>query len=145
MTASHDASPICMGHTAANAGPGTSNFPNCKPKPKMHHLCKNMQKAVQGTASCILALIRLGGNMVSVTAPVPEGSFTCIQITTRPALRLECTWQSCHTHLCRAVQCPLTTSAPWATTTSDDPARLFSILGHCYCCHGWPASSPTSI
>ena len=85
MVASHDASPIRMGHAAANAGPGASDFPGGKPKPKMRHLCKNMQKAVQGTASRLLALIGLGGNTVSVTAPVPEGTFTRIQITTGPA------------------------------------------------------------
>ena len=83
--ASNEASPIRMGHAAANAGPGASDFSDGKPKPKMRHLCKNMQKAVQGTASRILALIGLGENTVSVTAPVPEGSITRIQITTGPA------------------------------------------------------------
>ena len=85
MMASNEASPIRMGHAVANAGPGASDFSDGKPKPKMRHLCKNMQKAVQGTASRILALIGLGENTVSVTAPVPEGSITRIQITTGPA------------------------------------------------------------
>ena len=82
--ASNEASPICIGHAVANAEPRTSNFPDSKPKPKMCYLCKNMQKAIQGTASRILALIGLSENSVTVTASVPEGSVTHIQITTGP-------------------------------------------------------------
>jgi hypothetical protein len=82
MMASKDASPIRMGHAVANAGPGTNDFSDGKPKPKMRHICKNMQKAVQGTASRLLALIGIGEHSVAVTAPVPEGSVTRIQITT---------------------------------------------------------------
>lgn len=48
----------------------------------MRHLCKNMQKAVQGTASRLLAFIGIGGHSLAVTAPVPEGGVTRIQITT---------------------------------------------------------------
>jgi hypothetical protein len=82
MMASKDASPIRMGHAVANASPGTNDFSDGKPKPRMRHLCKNMQKAVQGTASRLLALIGIGEHSVSVTAPVPEGGVTRIQITT---------------------------------------------------------------
>lgn len=84
MMTSKDASPIRMGHAVANAGPGANDFSDGKPKPKMRHLCKNMQKAVQGTASRLLALIGIGEHSVAVTAPVPEGSVTRIQITTGP-------------------------------------------------------------
>jgi hypothetical protein len=80
--ASKDASPIRMGHAAANAGPGANDFSVGKPKPKVRHLCKNMQKAVKGTASRLLALIGIGEHSVSVTAPVPEGGVARIQITT---------------------------------------------------------------
>jgi hypothetical protein len=48
----------------------------------MRHLCKNMQKAVQGTASRLLAFIGIGGHSVSVNMPVPEGGAARIQITT---------------------------------------------------------------
>lgn len=83
MVASKDASPMRLGHAAANVGgPGSSNFSDGQPKPKMRHLCKNMQKAVQGTASRLLAFIGIGGHSVAISAPVPEGSVTRIQITT---------------------------------------------------------------
>jgi hypothetical protein len=82
MMASKDASPFRMGHAVGNAGPGANDFSDGKPKPKMRHLCKNMQKAVKGTASRLLALIGIGEHSVSVTAPVPEGGITRIQITT---------------------------------------------------------------
>jgi len=87
MVAAKDVSPIRLGHAAANMGPaGASDFSDGNPKPKMRHLCKNMQKAVQGTASRLLAFIGLGGSSLTVTAPVPEGGVTRIQITTtRPA------------------------------------------------------------
>ena len=65
---------------------GASDFSDGNSKPKMRHLCKNMQKAVQGTASRLLAFIGLGGTSLAVTAPIPEGGVTRIQIiTTRPA------------------------------------------------------------
>jgi len=83
MIAAKDVSPIRLGHAAANTGPaGASDFSDGTPKPKMRHLCKNMQKAVQGTASRLLAFIGIGGHSLAVTAPVPEGGVTRIQITT---------------------------------------------------------------
>jgi hypothetical protein len=82
LMASKDTSPIRMGHAAANAGPGANDFSVGQPKPKVRHLCKNMQKAVKGTASRLLALIGIGEHSVSVTAPVPEGGVARIQITT---------------------------------------------------------------
>lgn len=48
----------------------------------MRHLCKNMQKAVQGTASRLLAFIGIGGHSLAISAPVPEDGATRIQITT---------------------------------------------------------------
>jgi len=80
MMSPKDVSPLRMGHAAANAG--ANDLSDGKPKPRMRHLCKNMQKAVQGTASRLLALIGIGEHSVSVTAPVPEGGVTRIQITT---------------------------------------------------------------
>jgi hypothetical protein len=46
----------------------------------MRHLCKNMQKAVQGTASRFLAIIGISGPSLSSTTAVPEG-FSRVQIT----------------------------------------------------------------
>jgi hypothetical protein len=67
-----------------------SDFPDGSPKPKIRHLCKNMQKAVQGTASCLLAFIGLRGhaamNMTS-TSDFPNGN---------PKLKMH--------HLCKNVQ-----------------------------------------
>jgi len=81
MMASKDVSPYRMGHPAANTG--SSDFSDSEPKkPRMRHLCKNMQKAVQGTASRLLAFIGIGGHSLAITAPVPEGGVTRIQITT---------------------------------------------------------------
>jgi len=86
MVAAKDVSPIRLGHAAANMGPaGANDFSEGNRKPKMRHLCKNMQKAVQGTASRLLAFIGIGGSSLTVTAPVPEGGVTRIQITTGPA------------------------------------------------------------
>ncbi|KAI9437624.1 hypothetical protein H4582DRAFT_1956463 [Lactarius indigo] len=83
MIASKDVSPMHLGHAAANAGPAAaSGFSDGQPKPKMRHLCKNMQKAVQGTVSRLLAFIGIGGPSLAVTAPVPEGGVTRIHITT---------------------------------------------------------------
>jgi hypothetical protein len=70
-------SAIRVGHAAANAGPAVG--PATKPT-KMRHLCKNMQKAVQGTASRFLAIIGISGPSLSDTTPVPEG-FSRVQIT----------------------------------------------------------------
>jgi len=83
MVASKDVSPMRLGHAAANVGPGgSSDFSDGEPKPKMRHICKNMQKAVQGTASRLLAFIGIGGHSLAISAPVPEGGVTRIQITT---------------------------------------------------------------
>ncbi|KAI9450304.1 hypothetical protein BJY52DRAFT_1303226 [Lactarius psammicola] len=76
-------SPLRLGHAAANMGPpAASGFSEGQPKPRVRHLCKNMQKAMQGTASRLLAFIGIGGPSLAVTAPVPEGGVTRIQITT---------------------------------------------------------------
>jgi len=84
MIAPKDVNPYRVGHAAANTG--ASEFSDGQPKkPRMRHLCKNMQKAVQGTASRLLAFIGIGGHSVTISAPVPEGSVTRIQITTGPA------------------------------------------------------------
>jgi hypothetical protein len=82
MVASKDVSPMRVGHAAANGGASASDFSDGAPKPRMRHLCKNMQKAVQGTASRLLAFIGIGGHSVTVSAPVPEGGVTRISITT---------------------------------------------------------------
>ena len=71
-----------VGHAAANVGTSVGDFSDGEPKPRMRHLCKNMQKAVQGTASRLLAFIGIGGHSVTVSAPVPEGGVTRIHITT---------------------------------------------------------------
>ncbi|KAH9159404.1 hypothetical protein EDB89DRAFT_2050164 [Lactarius sanguifluus] len=82
MIAPEDFSPMRLGHAAVNAGPAAaSGFSDGQWKLKMRHLCKNM-KAVQCTASSLLAFIGMGGTSQAVTAPVPESSITCIQITT---------------------------------------------------------------
>src|SRR6266581_2308452 len=48
---------------------------------KMHHLCKNMQKAVQDTAGRLLAImIGISGPSLLSTTPVPEG-LSGVQIT----------------------------------------------------------------
>jgi hypothetical protein len=65
--------PSCVhqtqGPTATNMA-SASDFPDGSPKPKIHHLCKNVQKAVQGTASCRLAFIGLRA-MLQQTWPAP--------------------------------------------------------------------------
>jgi len=77
-------SPMRLGHATANMGPAAArDFSDGKPKPKMRHLCKNMKKAVQNTASRLLAFIGIGGPSLAVTVPnVPEGGTMRIQITT---------------------------------------------------------------
>jgi len=82
MAASQGVSPMRVGHAGANVGTSASDFSEGKPKPRMRHLCKNMQKAVQGTASRLLAFIGIGGHSIAVSAPIPEGAVTRIQITT---------------------------------------------------------------
>jgi len=77
MISTTEFSAIRVGHAAANAGPPVG--PNTKPT-KMHHLCKNMQKAVQDTAGRLLAIIGISGPSLSSTTPVPEG-FSRVQIT----------------------------------------------------------------
>ncbi|KAH9020480.1 hypothetical protein EDB84DRAFT_1441802 [Lactarius hengduanensis] len=44
------------------------DFSGGKQKPKIRQLCKNVQKAVRGTASRLLAFIRIGGTSLAVTA-----------------------------------------------------------------------------
>ena len=44
----------------------------------MHHICKNMQKAVQKTATRLLTIIGISGPSLSNTAPVPEGRLSRI-------------------------------------------------------------------
>jgi hypothetical protein len=47
----------------------------------MRHLCKNMQKAVQNTATRLLTIIEISGPSLSNTAPVPEGRLSRIHFT----------------------------------------------------------------
>ena len=47
----------------------------------MRHLCKNMQKAVQNTATRILTIIGISGPSLSGSGNVPEDRFSRIQIT----------------------------------------------------------------
>jgi hypothetical protein len=69
-------SAIRVGHAAANTGSAVG--PDTKPT-KMRHICKNMQKAVQNTASRLLAIIGISGPSQSDITPVPEG-FSRVQI-----------------------------------------------------------------
>jgi hypothetical protein len=90
-----DVSAIRLGHAVANTGPpvGLDAQPT-----RMRHLCKNMQKAVQNTATRLLTIIRFSGPPLSNTAPVPEGRLSRIHFTfhkiisvpvTHPAVGLE--------------------------------------------------------
>ena len=47
----------------------------------MRHLCKNMQKAVQDTATRLLTIIRFSGPSLSNTTPVPEGRLSRVHFT----------------------------------------------------------------
>ena len=77
MISTTEFSAIRVGHAAANVGPIVG--PDTKPS-KVHHLCKNMQKAVQDTAGRLLTIIGISGPSLSSTTPVPEG-FSRVQIT----------------------------------------------------------------
>ena len=68
-------SAIRLGHAAATTGPpvGLDAQPT-----RMRHLCKNMQKAVQNTATRLLTIIRFSGPSLSNTSPVPEGRLSRI-------------------------------------------------------------------
>jgi len=90
-----DVSAIRLGHAVANTGPpvGLDAQPT-----RMRHLCKNMQKAIQNTATRLLTIIRFSGPPLSNTAPVPEGRLSRIHFTfhkiisvpvTHPAVGLE--------------------------------------------------------
>jgi len=72
-----DVSTIRLRHAAVNAG--LADGPDAKPT-KMRHLCKSMQKAVQDTAGCLLAIISISGPSPFSSTPIPEG-FSHIQIT----------------------------------------------------------------
>lgn len=78
MIATTEVSAIRLGHAAAHAGPTVGA--DAKPT-KMRHLCKNMQNAVQNTASRLLAAIGISGPSLSVTTPAPEGTITRVHIT----------------------------------------------------------------
>jgi hypothetical protein len=54
---------------------GLADGPNAKPT-KVRYLCKSMQKVVQNTAGCLLAI---SGPLPSGSTPIPEG-FSHIQI-----------------------------------------------------------------
>jgi hypothetical protein len=73
-----DVSAFRLGHAAANAGPpvGTDVNPT-----RMRHLCKNVQKAVQNTATRLLTIIGISGPSLSGTNSAPEGRLTRIQVT----------------------------------------------------------------
>ncbi|KAF8468000.1 hypothetical protein DFH94DRAFT_777826 [Russula ochroleuca] len=95
MMTTTDVSAIRLGHAAANAGALLG--PDAKP-PKMRHLCKNMQKAVQNTATRLLTIIGISVPSLSGTTPVPEGRLSRIHFSyhkvisvpvIEPALALE--------------------------------------------------------
>ena len=73
-----DVSAIRLGHAAAHTGPPVSA--DAQPT-RMRHLCKNMQKAVQKTATRLLTIIGINGPSLSNTAPVPEGGLSRIHFT----------------------------------------------------------------
>jgi len=72
MISTTEFSAIRIGHAAANTGPAL--VPDTKPT-KMRHLCKNMQNAVQSTATRFLAIIGISRPPLSV----PEGGVTRVQ------------------------------------------------------------------
>ena len=73
-----DVSAIRLGHTAANTGLPVSA--DAQPT-RMRHICKNMQKAVQKTATRLLTIIGISGPSLSNTAPVLEGGLSRIHFT----------------------------------------------------------------
>ena len=77
MISTTEFSAICMGDAAANAGPTVNSDTEST---KRHHLCKNMQKAVQDTADRLLAIIGISGPSLFNITPVLEG-FSRVQIT----------------------------------------------------------------
>jgi hypothetical protein len=78
MIATTELSPIRLGYAAAQAQPVVGG--DAKPT-KMRHICKNMQKAIQSTASRLLTAIGISGSSLSVTTPVLEGGVTRVHIT----------------------------------------------------------------
>jgi hypothetical protein len=77
--------------TAANMRPAhASDFSDRNPKPKMRHLRKYVQKAVQGTASQLLTRSSDRGSL-AVTAPV------ACRASRLPPLVLRCTSSPCST------------------------------------------------
>ncbi|KAI0266938.1 hypothetical protein BC834DRAFT_871663 [Gloeopeniophorella convolvens] len=78
MISTTEVSAIRLGHAAASPLPEVSS--DASPT-RMRHICKNMQKGIQDTASRLFAAIGLSGPSVSVTAPVTEGGVTRVQIT----------------------------------------------------------------
>ncbi|KAH9969324.1 hypothetical protein BGW80DRAFT_1335597 [Lactifluus volemus] len=78
MIATTELSPIRLGYAAAHAQPVVGE--DAKPA-KMRHLCKNMQKAIQSTASRLLSAIGISGSSLSVTTPILDGSVTRVHIT----------------------------------------------------------------
>jgi hypothetical protein len=73
-----DVSAIRLGHAAGNIAQPVG--PAAQPT-RMRHLCKNMQKAVQNTATRLLTIIGISGPSLSNTAPVPEGRLSRIHFT----------------------------------------------------------------
>jgi len=73
MISTTDVSAIRLGYAAANAG--STVGPDARPA-RMRHICKNMQKAVQNTATRLLTIIGISGNSLSNTASVPGGRLT---------------------------------------------------------------------
>ena len=78
MMTTTDVSAIRLGHAAANAEPLFG--PDARPT-KMRHLCKNMQKAVQNTATRLLTIIGISVPSLSGTTPVPESRLSRIHIS----------------------------------------------------------------
>ena len=54
--------------------------PDAKPI-RMHHLCKNVQKAAQNPATRLLTIIGISGPLLSGSSNAPEDRFSRIQIT----------------------------------------------------------------
>jgi hypothetical protein len=73
-----DDSAIRLGHAATSAGLPIGL--DAKPT-RMRHLCKNMQKVVQNTATHLLTIIGISDPSLSGSSNVPEGRFGRIQVT----------------------------------------------------------------
>jgi len=78
MISTTDISAVRAGHTAANAG--LTVGPDTKPT-EMHHLCKDMQKAVQGTAARLLVIIIGASGPFAVQYYHCPRGFSRVQIT----------------------------------------------------------------